>query len=337
MRVRSRRLLALVAAAAVAPSIAAAQTVSCVTTGPAAVQGYLRDACQKGTDLFGFMMPQFGQALTGGGAVIGSANTLGGLGKLSFNLRATAVDGRVPNVDDISLSSTGVVASRISTQRAPVPAPVLDLGVGVLKGIPVGATRVLSLDALVNVAYLPDVDVEQLSVVVPGDRIKFGYGGRVGVTRDAHMVPAISVSYIRRELPTTDIFATFEGGTGGTDELSLTGFTVSAEAIRASVSKKLGFLEIGGGAGRDTYDTRLNIGADVSEGGFSGTASYSYAQKTTRDVVYVSLALNLPLLKIAAEVGQASGGTALNTVNTFVDGGQNEARRFGSAGVRISF
>lgn len=232
----------------------------------------------------------------------------------------------MPDVDNISLSSTGGVTSQITSEKAPVPAPVLDVGVGLFNGTPAGLTRVRSLDAIVNVAYLPAVDVEDLTVVVPGDRFKIGYGGRLGVTRGAHMVPAISVSYIRRDLPTADIFATFEAGMGGTDELSLTGLTVSTEAIRASVSKKLGFIEIGGGARRDTHDTRLNIGANVSEGGFSGNATYSYAQKTTGDVVYASLALNFPLLMVAAEVGQASGRTVLNTVNTFVDGGQNEAR-----------
>ena len=339
MRVRTLRLLVVAAtAAAAAPSTAAAQAVSCITTGPAAVQGYLRDACQKSADLFGFMMPQFSQALTGGGAILGTANTLGGLGKFSFNVRATAVDGRVPDVNNIRLSATGVVASQITTEKAPVPAPVVDVGVGLFKGISMGLTRVLSLDGVVNVAYLPDVDVQDISVVVPGGkRFKFGYGGRLGVTRDAHLIPAVSLSYIRRELPTADISASFQGGTGGTDVLSLTGFTVSTEAIRASVSKKLGFIEIGGGAGRDTYDTRLNIGALVNEAGSSGSATYSFTQKNTRDVVYASLAFNLPIIKIAAEVGQASGGTALRTVNTFVDGGQNEARRFASAGIRISF
>jgi len=335
MRLLSRHLLAF--AAVGVPSLVSAQQVSCTTTGPVTVQGYLADACQKSADLFAFMMPQFGQALTGGSAILGTANTLGGLGKFSLNVRATAVEGRVPVVDDIRLSATGRVASQIATTRAPVPAPVVDVGVGLFKGIPAGLTRVLSLDAIVNVAYLPDVDVEDVALVVPGSRFKFGYGGRLGITRDAHLIPAVSVSYLRRELPTADISASFEGGTGGTDQLSLTGFAVSTEAIRASVSKKLGFIEIGGGAGRDTYDTRLNIGAAVNEAGGIGTASFSYAQKTTRDVVYASLAFNFPLLKIAAEVGQASGGTVLNTFNTFVDGGQNDARRFASAGIRVSF
>ena len=332
----SRHRLASVLLLAAAPTMVSAQ-VSCAITGPVAVRGYAADACQKAVDLFSFMMPQFGQALSGGGAILGTANTLGGLGKFSLNLRVSAVEGRVPDVDDITLSPLGARASQIRTSSAPVPAPVVDVGVGLFKGFPVGVTRLFSLDGIVNVAYLPDVDVEEVSLVVPGKRFKFGYGGRIGLTRDAHLIPAISASYIKRDLPTADLTASFQGGTGGTDALSLTGFSVGTEAYRLSVSKKLGFIEIGGGAGRDTYDTRLNISASVNEGGNTGGASTTLVQQTKRDVVYASLAFNFPLLKLAAEVGQSSGGTSLNTFNTFVDGGQNEARRFASAGIRISF
>ena len=332
----SRHRFASVLLLAAAPTMVSAQ-VSCAITGPVAVRGYAADACQKAVDLFSFMMPQFGQALSGGGAILGTANTLGGLGKFSLNLRVSAVEGRVPDVDDITLSPLGARASQIRTSFAPVPAPVVDVGVGLFKGFPVGLTRLFSLDGIVNVAYLPDVDVEEVSLVVPGKRFKFGYGGRIGLTRDAHLIPAISASYIKRDLPTADLTASFQGGTGGTDALSLTGFSVGTEAYRLSVSKKLGFIEIGGGAGRDTYDTRLNISASVNEGGNTGGASTTLVQQTKRDVVYASLAFNFPLLKLAAEVGQSSGGTSLNTFNTFVDGGQNEARRFASAGIRISF
>lgn len=334
MSARHRLATALLFVAA--PSVAAAQ-VNCVVTGPVIVQGYARDACQKAVDLFSFIMPQFGQALSGGGAILGTANTLGGLGKFSLNVRASAVQGRVPDVNSITLSPAGAVRSNITTTESPVPAPVVDVGFGVFKGFPAGVTRILSLDGVVNVAYLPDADVDDFSVTVPGERLKIGYGGRLGITRDGHMIPAISASYIKRDLPTADLTASFQGGTGGTDAVSLTGFAVSTEAIRLSISKKLGFIEIGGGAGRDTYNTSLNIGATVNEAGSTGGASYSLVQQTKRDVVYASLAFNLPLLKIAAEVGQASGGTALSTFNSFVDGGQNEARRFASAGIRISF
>ncbi len=333
-----RRAAAIAVLALAVPSHASAQApVSCTLTGPVGVRGYAADACQKATDLFTFIMPQFAQALSGGGAIVGSANTLGGLGKFSLNLRVTAVDGVIPDIDGLSLNAAGAQRSTLTTMKSPVPAPAVDVGVGVFKGFPAGLTRIFSLDGIVNVAYLPDVDVDGLKLLVPGQRLKLGYGGRLGITRDARMIPAISASYIRRDLPTADITADFQGGTGGPDQLSLTGFTVSTEAMRLSLSKKLGFVEIGGGVGRDTYDTRLNIGATVSEAGLTGSAATSLTQNVTRDIAYVSAALNLPVFKIAAEVGQAQGGTALTTYNTIAGADNDKPRRFASAGIRISF
>ena len=334
---RTRHHVLAAALACLTPSFADAQLVACTITGPAAIRGYAADACQKSADMFSFMIPQFAQALTGGGAIPGTANTLGGLGKFSFNVRVTAVDGRVPDVDAITLSASGAQASRLATKKSPVPAPVVDVGVGILPGFRVGRTKLFSLDGVVNVVYLPDVSVDKLNVVVPKDRVKLGYGGRLGITRDGRMVPAISASFIRRELPSSNITADFQGGTGATNQLSLTGFTVRSDAIRVSISKRFGFLELGGGAGRDTYQTQLNIGATVNQGGNTGTAAYAIKQEVKRDVAYVSAAFNLPFLKLSAEVGQASGGTTLSTYNAFVDGGQTDARRFGTAGIRFSF
>ena len=205
MSARHRLATALLLAAAPSVVSAQAQPVACAITGPVAVQGYAADACQKAVDLFSFMMPQFGQALSGGGAILGTANTLGGLGKFSLNLRVSAVEGRVPDVNSITLNALGAQRSPITTSAAPVPAPVVDVGVGVFKGFPVGLTRLFSLDGVVNVAYLPDANVDDFAIVVPGQRLKFGYGGRVGLTRDAHLIPAISASYIKRDLPTADL------------------------------------------------------------------------------------------------------------------------------------
>ena len=55
-----------VAALALCPLALSAQAATCVVTGPAAVQGFAQDACQKSADVFAFMMPQFAQALSGG-------------------------------------------------------------------------------------------------------------------------------------------------------------------------------------------------------------------------------------------------------------------------------
>lgn len=330
-------LAAALVAVPVFPSLAGAQATCTITPALSPVAGFAADACQKAEDFSTIVMPQLGQALAGGGAILGTANTLGGLGKFSLNLRVTAVQGRLPEIDQVTLAN-GRTRSNIPTTESPVPAPVVDVGVGLLPGFMRGF---LSLDGIVNVAYLPEGELEDVTLRTPSGRLAIGYGGRLGLTRDGKGLPAISVSYIRRDLPTADLAGSFSGGTGGQDSLALTGFKVRTQSARVSISKKLGFVELGGGYGRDRYNTDFAVRARVSETVLNvtstATAAFSQALEVDREVVYGSLALNFPLFKLAGEIGQHRGGTQLTTFNTFVDGKQNDPRLFASAGLRISF
>src|SRR5687768_18526669 len=62
-----------------------------------------QDACQKAIDLFQYMAPQLGVAITGGNATLGQGGTLGGLGHFSIGLRINAVQGRLPQVNNASV------------------------------------------------------------------------------------------------------------------------------------------------------------------------------------------------------------------------------------------
>src|SRR4051812_14046083 len=74
----------------------------CTVTGNAAAQGFVQDACQQAVDVFGFMAPQLGLALTGGNHTLGQNSTLGGFPHFSVGLRGTAFKGNVPRVDQFS-------------------------------------------------------------------------------------------------------------------------------------------------------------------------------------------------------------------------------------------
>ena len=49
-----------------------------------------QDACQQAVDVYQFMAPQLGLALTGGNATLGQGGALGGLGHFSIGVRANA-------------------------------------------------------------------------------------------------------------------------------------------------------------------------------------------------------------------------------------------------------
>jgi hypothetical protein len=336
----ARRWAAVFALISLAAVPAAAQTVDAQC---AALPVQLRDACQKGTDIFNLVAPQLNGAIAGGNAVLGTANTLGGFGKISIGVRATAVDGRVPNLSGITLAQTGAVQTTFATERAPVPAPAVDVALGVFKGLPVGVNRLFSLDAIANVAYVPTRTVEDFSVSTTDGSLKLGYGGRVGITRDGFGIPAISVSYLRRELPTTNLSFTTTGVTVGgiarVDSVGLTGLSLRTESIRVALSKKLGFLEIGGGAGQDDYTTAAGIRAAVSTlpAGLVVAQEVRFAQTQRRRLYFGSFAINFPVLKLAVEGGQIQGGDPIATYNRFTDLASDASRLFASAGVRISF
>lgn len=309
-----------------------AQSSQCLTQPLA-----LRDACQKGTDIFAMLAPQVNGALAGGGPVLGSARAVNGI---SIGVRVNAVDGALPDLAAIRLSAAGAVRSTIPTSRVPVPAPTLDVALGVFPGFFVGVQRILSLDVLLNVGYIPNADLDEFRVKATNGSLKLGWGARVGLLSDRLIVPAVSVSYFRRSLPTasfsTSLTSPNTSSGGARDSLSLNEFSLRNDAIRLAVSKKLGFLEIGGGVGEDRYRGFSQLRVSVQPvAGVASTGTFVLQQEIKRRAAYGSVALNILRVRIGAEAGTIFGGDSIATFNSFTNGKINEHRLFGSVGLRI--
>ncbi len=333
-----RAALALVLMAVLASPQLTAQSSQCTAQAVAS-----RDACQKGTDLFLMLAPQLSGALAGGGAMIGTARMANGL---SLGLRLNVVEGQVPELGAVSISSTGAVQSTIETKRTPVPMPTFDAAFSLIPGFNAGRQRILAVDLLASVAYVPTSDLEAFSVRTTNGAFKIGYGARVGLLADAGALPAVSVSYLRRTLPTSDIAASLPinglSGSAGRDSIALGALSLRADALRASISKRIGFVEIGGGAGQDRYRNFAQLRTQVTPVILGAPlppvrSLYVVTQTLTRNAVYGSLALNFGRVHLGAELGQTFGGDSVTTFNTFTDGKVNAARRFGTAGLRVRF
>ena len=93
---KARLCAAGLALAAASSPVLAQGTPSPSCTASATVE---QDACQKATDIFGFMAPQLGLAIAGGNAALGQGSTLGGLGHFAVGLRLNAVQGSIPDVE----------------------------------------------------------------------------------------------------------------------------------------------------------------------------------------------------------------------------------------------
>lgn len=291
-----------------------------------------QDACQKAIDLFRFMGPQLGVAIVGGNAVLGEPGATRGLGHFSLGLRVNTVRAILPRIEDVTPSVTGARASDYETREQAVPVPVVDVAIGLFKGIPFAGTYALAVDALVNLAYLPELNENDIQVTIPDGSVKLGFGGRVALLQETFLTPAVTVSYLRRDLPVVDVLALV-----GNDELAVRKVNVKTSALRAVVGKTFTLLGLAAGYGIDKYDNSALVSVRVNRDPLSFNAGpIDIAQDFSRRNLFIDASLNFSLLRIAAEVGRVSGGS-IETYNTFGERRADDAMSYASLGLRFAW
>jgi hypothetical protein len=321
---------ALVCTAAGVDAQGAAVSPQCQLGG--VIQLATQDACQKSIDLFQFLAPQLGVIITGGNAVLGEPGALRGPGHFSLGLRVNAVRGYLPRIDRVTPSVTGAKPSLYETRRQTIPMPTADVAIGVFRGIPFAGSHALAIDGLVNIAYLPEVDDDDLAVSIPDGSVKLGYGLRVALLQETFATPAITVSYLRRDLPVVDVV-----GRLTSDTLSVRDLDVGTSAFRAVVGKSLYLFGLSAGYGVDRYESSALVSVSIHRAGQAFTSSpIDVRQKLTRRNYFVDASFNLPVLKVVGEIGRATGGT-ITTFNTFEGRRADDPLTYASLGVRLAW
>ena len=323
--------LATAGAQDLATSICPAGTT---TAGVPSSQKVAQDACQQASDLYQFMAPQLGLALAGGNATLGTGSTLGGFGHFSIGVRANVFQGALPQVGSFTQSTNGAVKNpSLPTKDQWIGLPTADAAIGIFGGIPLGLTSIGGVDALVSAAYVPTIDQTDVKIT-PSQNVQIGYGVRVGLLSESIVVPGVSFTYLKRDLPTTNII-----GASGNNRLSVNNLKVNTTAWRVVASKSFLLFSFAAGAGKDSYDQSADISATVN-GTFNGvpisgsTTVPGTAQKLERTNYFADVALNLPLFKIVGELGQVSGGTVA-TYNGFSGGRADKDLQYFSVGIRL--
>ncbi|WP_373064020.1 hypothetical protein [Gemmatimonas sp.] len=328
--------MTLTVAGAVQAAALGAQTISgpC-TVAPGSLSG--ADACQKARDLFGFVVPQIGVAVSSGNPVLGEGGTMGGWPKRAFSFRVSAVDGQLPR-NAVPISVLGpAVGSDFGAARTPIPLPSADAAIGLFPGIPLGLTNTLGVDVLLGASYLPSVKESNFEVTPDNGGFAFQYGVRVGALQESSFIPGLSVSYMRRKMPTVDL-----GYTPNNDTLNVTGTSVTSNAIRLVASKRFAIFGIAAGVGRDEIEGSASMRAVVNET-VLGANRRSLVElpdlryTTTRNTVFVNGSLGLGLARLVGEYGWSSEGTVRETVNQFGGRKADEGYRYGSLGIAFRF
>ena len=284
-------------------------------------------------DVFDLMAPQLGLALTGGNATLGQGGNLGGPGHFSIGLRGNVFSGDLPQVNDFPVASKTGRVQRSGAQALPakkqiVGLPTADAALGIFRGVPLGLTNVGGIDLLVSATYVPSIgDAGDDIQIKPERNLQLGWGARIGLLQESLLVPGVSFTYLKRDLPTTNLT-----GSGAGVGIDIAGAKVKTSAFRLVASKNLVMFGLTAGVGQDRYhETALVSGTT----GTFVSPQVAFDQKLTRTNYFLDASLNLPIFKLIGEVGQVTGGT-VDTYNEFTTGRADKSRTYGSLGFRIS-
>ena len=304
---------------------------------PQCTAGVTQDACQKAIDVFQYLAPQLGAVIAGGNATLGVGGTLGGLGRIYISGRANLVRSDIPRVDQVTPSTTGAHADVYPTQNMFAGIPEADVAVGIFRGLPLGVTNVGGVDLLGSVSYLPSLDVSGVHLTTPNGSLKFGAGVRVGIVQESIIFPGVSVTYLRRGLPTVNLLSNNSAG----DTLHVNNIDITTDSYRLVASKSLLLLGLAVGVGQDRYSSSATGSAYVAPRGAGGIGTpaasvgpIAMSQNITRTTYFLDATLNFPIIKIIGEIGR-SGAVNIPTYNSFAGSPAGSAQTFGALGVRL--
>ncbi len=284
--------------------------------------------------MYQLLAPQLGLALTGGNATAGQGGVLGGLGHFSVGVRVNAFGGLIPNTSDggYPVSTSGAEQRTLPTKSSPFGLPTADAAVGLYKGFPLALTNIFGVDALVSAEYVPTINGDGGDFSLkPSENLKFGYGVRVGLLSESIAFPGVSFTWIERDLPTIGI-TTSSNNSGEATKLGISNMDVKTHAWRIVASKSLIAFNVAAGIGRDAYNQSATI-----QGTVNGVQSQPVllSQPMNRTNMFADLGINMPVLKIVFEVGDAIGGS-VQTFNSFSGGSPDRSQLYGSFGLRLS-
>jgi hypothetical protein len=289
--------------------------------------GRARNICNAAIDGTRYFFPVAGTLISGGNPVLGSGGALGGLGHFSVGVRANAVRVTVPQLNYGGASDT--VASGDTTF---VPAPSLDAAVGLLRGFGPG---LLAVDALGSVQLLPTDQIDNFrldpnATTVGGLGLGLGFGARIGLLGETLVLPGVSVSVMRRNMPQLQYGNVDLASASDDYSYAIDLHTVN---VRLTASKKLAIVNLAAGLGIDHYSGDATIQfRDPALPLVVNTVDFKLSQ--TREVVFANAGFDMRIVKLIGELGYQTGkDQKLSTTFQGID--TKSGTMFGGVGLQV--
>lgn len=326
----------------------------------AAVQAFgARDECLATAQAVTSAQPVIGILLAGGNPTLGSSGAaglrLGLIPKVSAGVRLNVVPVRLPAIlQDQIAGEAGDLADRYGL---PAPAISGDVSLGIFNGISVAPTigGIGGISLLGSASYLPLSLLEDEGF--EDSDLAYGYGARLHLLNESFLLPGISLSVMRRHLPTVEFgdvcpsgltavtvpgSSTGAGGCAGEGDAGEFSFNLSNWSTRLVASKRLLGLGATVGLGHDSYDSDIGFGFRGSSvvPGTSFTPAFRVADQdleSSRWSVFGNLSYTLLVASLSLEAGWQQGHAPISSFEDI--GGDFDPRDgswFGSVGARLA-
>ena len=291
-----------------------------------AYSGRTGRVCSAAVDGTRALHPIAGLLVSGGNPVLGTANTMGGLGHFSITGRANAAHVVLPDVNYDG--SSGTVPASDETFA---PTPLVEVAAGIYGGMPSG---LLAIDFLGSAQLLPTDQIDHLTIESGARRIGdialgFGYGARVGVLRENGPLPAVAVSIMRRDIPRLAY------GDLGEGDQSNYAVNLHATNLRVVASKQLTIFDVALGLGWDKYtgDASVQFRDPVTS---LVQPKIPFDLNQSRALAFLDAGVTLSVVKLLGEVGY-QGGKDQKLSTDFEDFDTTKGKFFASFGLRVGF
>lgn len=320
-----RRSLLALAALVVAPALASAQTPYTECNQPLITANQQNiNICNAAIDGANVFHPVAGLLVSGGNPALGTFKGLGGLGHFSLTARVNATQVATPS---LTYDGSGTTVSR--QDKAYAPAPLIEAGIGLFKGV----NGLLSIDALGSAQLIPADKIDNFSVDKNARKIGsvalgLGYGARIGVFPGKAVIPSVVVTVMRRDIPRLGY-----GNTSGGDNYA---FNVDLHAtnLRAMAGYNLGVVTVGAGLGYDKYTGKASITFENQN--VPGTIAVKTDLDNSRTLAFANLSFNLAVVRLGVEGGYQLGKDQ-HLKTTFTGNDPKDNRLFAGAGLTFSF
>jgi hypothetical protein len=284
--------------------------------------------CVTGVEAAKIFQPLWGVSTSGGNPHLGTAGTLGRLGRVSVTARVNATAGSLP---DPAGASSSPVPGRSS---GVFPTTLVEGAVGLWQGTGAGF---LSLDALGTAVFFLGGAVTDLgrspgSPHVLGGLVGVGYGARVGVHQGPGGFPSLSVSYMRRTLPRVQYGSPPPTCcTGDQFEFDL---DLRADAYRFTTGWRFPAVDVAAGIGIDHYSSRVHLHTHLGSSIGSVSFDVPFGLSMTRQLLFADAGIRFAGAKLVGELGYEPGKDD-HLTTPFAGFDPTAGHPFGSLGLRF--